>query len=126
MGTAQVQQPRSASGGPVRKAFPSMSATEVLAARHSWGIQGTAARAAIRAARGNGIDDLRVASSCTPGAGAELECAICMLDMQDHEDCLLLPCGYNGSSIVSQHGRPRARSMSATPDCIVGHPHVLH
>lgn len=123
--TAQLPSPpATASQSRPLKAFPSMSAAEMVAARQAWNTRGTEVRGAMRF-------DAPHTSSTSSLTGESVECAICMADILDAEDCLSLPCGGQQSR-AGADSRSFRRSLTATlpasGSCgaLTGRPHAFH
>lgn len=90
-------------GAGSRKAYPCLSNAECAAVRKAWGISGFELRAAWRAADtgGGAPPDVGELAVAPPVESEELECAICMCELQDGDQCVLLPCG-GGANLLDR------------------------
>jgi hypothetical protein len=122
---ASVASPRSApsQGGP-SKIFPCMTSAEMNAAVQAWGATGGEVLGLMRHAEGWGRLEktasphagVRRCSSLSPChrsstdlSGEDVECAICMTEIADSDQCILLPCSGSYDS-ASSSGTPTDRT----------------
>jgi len=158
----QSSSPAAAATAPSR-VYPCLTGSEISAAIQSWSTDGAAVRRLLHRVADRGLvernllehamgergricgvrsADRRNARSASPMCGSspssleeDLECAICMIEITEGDDCLLLPC--SGSHAVDSSSTPQCGSpvggspvesspiMSARSPGVV-RPHVFH
>lgn len=108
---------RSAPSAP-RQIFPSMSAAETAAVGRSWGVSGAEVRQKIRAAAAASVQNCQGKRKVSKEdlQNLDFECAICMMEMESSDRCIILPC----------HEHSPSSSTSSCGSSLCARPHAFH